>query len=420
MNSPFVKRLSILFGILLFMGLCIAPLAYLVEYEPWGVAEIQREEFKEKVTQIRARVAAASDPNQVSPTAVVPEPVHDFGLMDPLTVAKHNFEIFNEGNEALILTGGETSCKCTLIKDATQIVEPGQSGIVSLEWNSGLVREEYSQTAAIRTNDPKMREIQLKVQGKVRAEISFSESEVNFGNLHPDSAGEFELDVYSQLYYGFEIGSIEASPELLSWTVKPLSSAKLEDYEARSGYQLTLSLPTAEIHGATSGILRLRIPKDESLLKPEIDAVVDDDAPRPESETGQDDTNEEEFVREISFRGKVGGLYTFFGKGVRNDTGLDLGILPAGKQHNIKIFFRVRGNRPLNLLELESITPEFMTAEMQPGETKGVYAINIAVPGDAPTHVFNVSGSLGKLKLKTDLVPGGEIVLPINGAVVSK
>ena len=79
---------------------------------------------------------------------------YDFGLMDPLTVGSHVFQIANNGTAALTIRGGQSSCKCTLSDLTEATIAPGETFSVTLTWNSGHASRQFQQSATILTNDP--------------------------------------------------------------------------------------------------------------------------------------------------------------------------------------------------------------------------------------------------------------------------
>ncbi|QDS91031.1 hypothetical protein EC9_52500 [Rosistilla ulvae] len=400
-------------------------LATSVTYEPYGVAESQRAEFRQKVQEIKARSVALEsirkDPDAAIPKAVSTHSMHDFGMMDPLTMGSHAFEIRNDGTESLILTGGETSCKCTLVKGATQIIEPGQSAEIALSWNSGRVREFYQQTAIIRTNDPITPEIQLKVQGKVRSEIATSSEEIHFSNLTPDSEGTFDLDVYSQLYHEFDIQKLESTIEDLVWIVEPLGSDELAGHQARSGFRLHLRLPTRNIDSYVSGVLRFKVPRPilgES--DPAGQLTIDGEVlPAPES-TLDPDLNRAEIVREISIRGKMPNRIALFGPGLSVGSGLDLGLVSSEEGIQRKLILKVRGGRKPEVLRIGRVEPEIVDVSITPNEKReGLYTVTVAIPAGIPMTIFNTPQNKGRIEIESDLIPSGVLVIPLKGAVLT-
>lgn len=421
----FLKRILIACTVASLIFIPILLLATSVTYEPYGVAESQRAEFRQKVDAINARSKAMKaledNPNVAIPKIVVPELVYDFGMMDPLTMGSHTFEVRNEGTESLVLTGGETTCKCTLVKGSTQIIEPGQSAEITLSWNSGRIREYYQQTGFIRTNDPITPEIQLKIQGKVRSEIATSSEEIHFANLDPDGEGRFVLDVYSQLYYEFDLDEIESTLGDLVWIVEPLQSDDLKSYEARSGYRLHLRLPTRNIDSYVSGVLRFRIPRptSDSISDSTSESIDGEIALEPELALDAD-LNSNEIIREVSIRGKMPNRIALFGPGLKQGVGLELGLLPAGKRVEKKLILKLRGSRKPQVLRIGRVEPNFIDVTLASNASRDdLYTVSVVIPEGAPMTIFNTDQSKGRFEIESDLIPSGSMVIPLSGAVLS-
>lgn len=67
--------------------------------------------YREGLPQEKPPAATSAE---AKPKAVAAELLHDFGVMNPLTMGRHEFVIRNEGAAALVLRKGPTTCKCTL------------------------------------------------------------------------------------------------------------------------------------------------------------------------------------------------------------------------------------------------------------------------------------------------------------------
>ena len=100
--------------------------------------------------------------------ARVDEPEYKFDKMQRGTSRSHTFLVHNDGDLPLQLETGETSCKCTEFAAAANVVPPGESAEVKLEWAAKVLAGPFRQTALLRTpNDPRQSEIVLSVVGEV-------------------------------------------------------------------------------------------------------------------------------------------------------------------------------------------------------------------------------------------------------------
>ena len=76
-----------------------------------------------------AVAAAAPQVSQAAPRAVVPDNVHDLGVMNPGDVRRHGFIVRNEGNADLELTLGST-----VVRLCSRIPRSDAGARLSLNW----------------------------------------------------------------------------------------------------------------------------------------------------------------------------------------------------------------------------------------------------------------------------------------------
>jgi len=99
---------------------------------------------------------------------VVDNDQFDFGLLDPHATTSHTFEICNEGSICIEDRGYKL--KCTVSEVLVALSNPVNRVTLPSPGIPDTQDEEYAQSATIHTNDPKRKEIELSVSGKVRAE----------------------------------------------------------------------------------------------------------------------------------------------------------------------------------------------------------------------------------------------------------
>ncbi|QDV71416.1 hypothetical protein Poly24_51520 [Rosistilla carotiformis] len=425
-RDAFLRRIVIALVVFGTIATSVLALAVTVTYKPWGVPDIQRAEYEQKVADIKARnEALQTRDNSTAPRAVIEQTIYDFGMMDPLQEGTHEFVIRNDGDKLLVLTGGGTTCKCTLIKGGTQTIEPGTSSTVALFWNTGRKRDYYEQQAILRTNDPLLPEIKLVVRGKVRFEIGVSVAEANFANLQPDGDGQTEFDVYSQLFYEFDIDRIETTLDDLTWKIEPLPSDALTQYDARCGYRIALTMPLRNVDSLFNGVFRMWINRPEEAIAAAAsndlatsDSSEESPSPEIEEEEEIDDPTGATILRELSVRGRVPRRLALYGKDLNGSAGLSLGILPTGKRYENRLVARTRGTTLPKVLRVAKVEPEFIQATITPKDREGWYSLTVVIPEDAPMTIFNTSESVGRIEIECDLLPSGKMVLPLSGAIV--
>lgn len=118
-----------------------------------------------------------------APEARIEEPDFEFGTMQRGTSMSHNFRVFNEGDAPLVLTTGETTCKCTEFKTAPKPIPPGESATVKLEWAAKVAAGPFRQTAQLHTTDPRRELIVLSVSGEVIDATGLTPQEFHLGRV---------------------------------------------------------------------------------------------------------------------------------------------------------------------------------------------------------------------------------------------
>ena len=175
------------------------------------------------------------------PKAVVSEYVHNFNVMVVGATKSHTFVITNEGEAPLELFQGQTTCKCTMSEMAQDKIPPGESAEIELSWTPKGPQEQFSQSAAIWTNDPDNQEITLEITGMVDARINLSpEAPWDLGILSLNKPFKLDGYLYTRISEDFEITGHEVkNPDIkVSW--EPMTENKKQEFGALAGYHLTL------------------------------------------------------------------------------------------------------------------------------------------------------------------------------------
>ena len=382
---------SSLAGMIVF-GAISAILVLTVTYLPYGVPESRREEYEDKIAEIKEHqeLLRNADDTQSS-VAIVEQTKFDFGMVDPHTTLSHSFRITNNGDLPLALEVQKTSCKCTVGDLATNLVPPGESTDVTMTWNTGYQAESYEQTATVATNDPLQKTIELTVKGIVRAKL-ISPPKVVFGATDPGKPAETSFVTFSQLWGDYEITDVKSDLVGFSWSAEPVApdDVSLIDKEAKSAWRVNL-VSVGNRRGSFSGNLRLTFqPNDGS--KPE--------------------------VRQVDATGKVRAPINFYSPDIHNTEGLDVGTLISDKEHafHLVVRNRVESERKLDVLDVK---PEELEADLEPLSKAGSYRLTIRVPKDCPMVIFNRDSKHGYVQVGDPSDETFSNWFPLRGAVVA-
>ncbi len=101
-----------------------------------------------------------------APVASFDNTVFNFGTIKQGDKVPHQFILTNNGKSDLIIRNVRASCGCTAVKHEN-IVKPGKSTSIAVEFNSRGKRNRQNKSITITTNDPKNPTTILRVMGNV-------------------------------------------------------------------------------------------------------------------------------------------------------------------------------------------------------------------------------------------------------------
>jgi len=76
-----------------------------------------------------------------------------FGFVKKGEVVKLNYDIFNKGNEPLLINNIEIGCSCTTVEYDKKPVPPGQNTTVTIIFDTKTVYDRQDRTVLIQSND---------------------------------------------------------------------------------------------------------------------------------------------------------------------------------------------------------------------------------------------------------------------------
>lgn len=111
--------------------------------------------------------AAAAVPTGPTTVMEFDETEFDFGMVDEGEKVSHTYNFKNTGSEPLILSNAKGSCGCTVPKWPKEPIAPGESGVITVEFNSKNKKGKRNQKVTITSNtDPAQTFIYLKGEVK--------------------------------------------------------------------------------------------------------------------------------------------------------------------------------------------------------------------------------------------------------------
>lgn len=189
---------------------------------------------------------------------------HDFRMVGRGTKAEFLFEVKNIYQEEVHIAAVRSSCGCTspsLTKDTLQTHE---TGAVIAKFNTDSFIGQKSANITVVFDRPYYAEVQLKVSGYIRTDITFDPPEVDFGELKPGQTetrsvtitktGSPNWRITDVRSHCSELGATLSQPQLgpgfVRYTMQVRAKDKLSEGDLRE--QLTLisndrAFPTTEM-----------------------------------------------------------------------------------------------------------------------------------------------------------------------------
>jgi len=133
----------------------------------------------------------------------------DFGQIVEGDIVAHNFEIENKGDAPLTINRVKASCGCTAVAPSKNILEPGESTLINVKFNSAHRRGEQRKHVYIFSNDPKSPELRLSFTATIlpkdapqvsdikKPDLKLSKYYFDFGNVKQGTELNLEVIVRS-------------------------------------------------------------------------------------------------------------------------------------------------------------------------------------------------------------------------------
>jgi len=94
-------------------------------------------------------------------------PVHDFGQIKGGEVVKYTYVFTNAGHELLEVTGVQASCGCTTAGEWSRQVEPGKTGVIPVQFNSGNFSGQVAKSITVTCNDTNQPTVVLQLKADI-------------------------------------------------------------------------------------------------------------------------------------------------------------------------------------------------------------------------------------------------------------
>jgi hypothetical protein len=151
--------------------------------------------------------AARQEPTD-SPRLSADSVEHDFGTVSQKTSLEHFFKLTNTGTAPLKIFSVEESCGCTSTLLSEEVLEPGQSGELKVNFKSGSMVGPFRKKVTVFTNARKT-DTQLYIKGSVQPLYTVDPGMLTFGQVRDGE--EYRRTVVIQARQAktpFEVGRV--------------------------------------------------------------------------------------------------------------------------------------------------------------------------------------------------------------------
>ena len=111
--------------------------------------------------------SAFASPGAAGPRIEFADLNYDFGKVDAGTVVKHDFVFTNTGDQLLEISDVRPGCGCTTAGVWDKRVEPGKTGRIPVQFNSGGYGGSIAKTITVSCNDPTRKDLVLQLKGSI-------------------------------------------------------------------------------------------------------------------------------------------------------------------------------------------------------------------------------------------------------------
>lgn len=127
----------------------------------------------------------------------------DFGTIEQGKIFTYNYVVMNNGTDTLKIYDVRPGCGCTAVKPEKNILLPGESTKIKIDFNSEGRVGKQEKYVTILSNDPKQPQFQFKFHGEINKKpidistnprIHFTETGHNFGSVKEGAVVDYTFN----------------------------------------------------------------------------------------------------------------------------------------------------------------------------------------------------------------------------------
>lgn len=147
---------------------------------------------------------------------------HDFRIVGRGTKSEFHFEFSNLYEEDVHVSAVRTSCGCTTPTVTQDTVKTHEKSAVVATFNTSTFIGQKSATLTVVFDRPTYAEVQLKVSGFIRTDITFDPPEVSFGEMGSGESGKREVVITHTGNSNWEIVDVRSHCSNLKARLSPV------------------------------------------------------------------------------------------------------------------------------------------------------------------------------------------------------
>lgn len=161
----------------------------------------------------------------------------DFGVIATGTDVPKTLKIKNVHAQTYVIQQVKTSCACAQAKIDKQVLQPGETAIVTVKMNTRNFKQRKDSNVIIVFGSPRYTEVRIPVTAYIRTDMVFSPGSAEFGNIDMGTEGKAVVDIAYAGRSNWDIEDIKISNPNLRATLEPQKSGL-----GTINYRLTLSM----------------------------------------------------------------------------------------------------------------------------------------------------------------------------------
>ncbi len=157
---------------------------------------------------------------------------YDFGTVQKGDKVPHIFKFKNVGQSLLKISGVKTSCGCTVPKNFTKEIQPGEEGQIEVTFNSTNFMGAIHKTIYVSSNDPDEPKVSLSLKGTVTADVIIQPPRnLFFGLVQMGQASTKSIMVKQAGSKELKVLKVEADLPFLSAKIIPKPRGNHNNYQ---------------------------------------------------------------------------------------------------------------------------------------------------------------------------------------------